>query len=166
MGAFLPWHRLYVRAHEILLQQECGYTGAQPYWDELSDNEQISNGTLAFDKLAVFNPETGFGGNGVDGNGCVADGPFANVTLHLNSSGLPDVNGGYCLSRNFNVTNFQKGIRSNLEACFGYDTFEDARECYETNPHSAGHGGVGALVRASSTLTSTPGYYRPENARR
>lgn len=30
VGAFLPWHRLYIRAHEQLLQTECNYTGAQP----------------------------------------------------------------------------------------------------------------------------------------
>ncbi|POS72818.1 amino acid transporter [Diaporthe helianthi] len=144
VGAFLPWHRLFVWAHEVLLQRECGFTGAQPYWDELSENEQISNGTLTFDQLAVFDHETGFGGKGLlQGNGCVTDGPFADLTLHLNSSGLPaDANGaGYCLSRNFNAANFQKGKRSNIKTCFGYD----ARECYETNPHSAGRSGVGAM---------------------
>lgn len=147
MGAFLPWHRLFVRAHEILLQQECGYTGAQPYWDELSDIEQINNGTLAFEELVVFDPDTGFGGNGLDGDGCVTDGPFANLTLHLNSSDLPDPNGGYCLSRKFNLTQFEGANSSNIDTCFAYDTFEDARQCYEANPHSAGHGGVGGVVR-------------------
>lgn len=145
MGAFLPWHRLFVRAHEILLQQECGYTGAQPYWDELSDIEQINNGTLTFEELVVFDPDTGFGGNGLDGDGCVTDGPFANLTLHLNSSDLP-VDGGYCLSRNFNLTQFEGANSSNIDTCFAYDTFEDARQCYEANPHSAGHGGVGGVV--------------------
>lgn len=33
----LPWHRYYVRVHELLLQTECNYTGAQPYWDEQLD---------------------------------------------------------------------------------------------------------------------------------
>ncbi|KKY29885.1 putative amino acid transporter [Diaporthe ampelina] len=59
VGAFLPWHRLFVRAHEVLLQQECGYTGAQPYWDERSDIEQINNGTLTIDQLVVFDNQTG-----------------------------------------------------------------------------------------------------------
>lgn len=30
VGQFLPWHRLYMRAHEYMLQNECGYIGAQP----------------------------------------------------------------------------------------------------------------------------------------
>lgn len=146
MGAFLPWHRLFVRAHEILLQQECGYTGAQPYWDELSDIEQINNGTLTMEELVIFDPDTGFGGNGLDGDGCVTDGPFVNLTLHLNSSDLPDPDGGYCLSRNFNLTELERGNSSYLDTCFEYDTFEDARQCYESDPHGAGHGGVGGVV--------------------
>lgn len=30
-GAFLPFHRLLIHAHEYLLEAECGYTGGQPY---------------------------------------------------------------------------------------------------------------------------------------
>jgi tyrosinase len=29
-GAFLPYHRLLMHTHELILQTECGYTGAQP----------------------------------------------------------------------------------------------------------------------------------------
>lgn len=29
-GAFLPWHRLYMWAHENALRTECNYTGTQP----------------------------------------------------------------------------------------------------------------------------------------
>lgn len=146
VGAFLPWHRLFVRAHEVLLQQECGYTGAQPYWDERSDIEQINNGTLTIDQLVVFDNQTGFGGNGRSEDGCVTDGPFANLTLHLNSSGLPDESGGYCLSRSFDLTSLERGDGSEVETCYAYDTFEDARQCYESDPHAAGHGGVGGVM--------------------
>lgn len=30
VGAFLPYHRLHMRAHERALREECGYKGAQP----------------------------------------------------------------------------------------------------------------------------------------
>jgi tyrosinase len=30
VGAFLPFHRLHMYAHEQLLRNECGYKGAQP----------------------------------------------------------------------------------------------------------------------------------------
>jgi tyrosinase len=29
-GAFLPFHRLYLFAHETLLRNDCGYKGYQP----------------------------------------------------------------------------------------------------------------------------------------
>ncbi|KAJ4290793.1 hypothetical protein N0V88_006543 [Collariella sp. IMI 366227] len=32
-GLFLPFHRFYVHLYEKALREECGYKGAQPYWD-------------------------------------------------------------------------------------------------------------------------------------
>ncbi|KAL2128572.1 hypothetical protein VTI74DRAFT_9013 [Chaetomium olivicolor] len=32
-GFFLPFHRFYVHLYEKALREECGYMGAQPYWD-------------------------------------------------------------------------------------------------------------------------------------
>jgi Common central domain of tyrosinase. len=32
-GLFLPFHRYYVHLYEKALREECGYRGAQPYWD-------------------------------------------------------------------------------------------------------------------------------------
>lgn len=82
VGQFLPWHRLYVRLHETLLQTECNYTGAQPYWDEAYDHA-MGSGFLANSSIWGSN-DTSFGSNGQDGDGCVVDGPFANTTLRLN----------------------------------------------------------------------------------
>jgi tyrosinase len=31
VGAFLPFHRYYMTAHERLIKDECGYTGRMPY---------------------------------------------------------------------------------------------------------------------------------------
>lgn len=86
-GHFLPWHRYMVAVYESMLRSECNYAGAQPYWDWTLDtpaNKWASS--------PVFDPITGFGGNGVatptdpndlfavpgrTGGGCVVDGPFA-----------------------------------------------------------------------------------------
>lgn len=57
VGAFLPWHRLFMRAHEYLLQTECGYTGAQPYWDETLDVDDLAGSV-------VFDADYGFGSEG------------------------------------------------------------------------------------------------------
>lgn len=75
-GSFLPWHRLYMRAHEILLQDECGYTGAQPYWDELAD---VTNATI--ETASVFDVDTGFGSGSLGDDGCVNTGPFQNMSM-------------------------------------------------------------------------------------
>ena len=32
-GNFLSWHRYYIWGYEQALRNECGYTGAQPYWN-------------------------------------------------------------------------------------------------------------------------------------
>jgi tyrosinase len=57
-GLLLPLHRQFIWANERSLQTECGYTGAQPYWDwaEFSADQTMSK---VFDDSG-----TSFGGNG------------------------------------------------------------------------------------------------------
>ncbi|KAJ4348598.1 uncharacterized protein N0V89_009976 [Didymosphaeria variabile] len=69
VGAFLPFHRYLIYAHESILQTECNYTGAQPYWDEPLDAGNFSSSV-------VLDAVTGFGGNGAGLSNCVNDGPF------------------------------------------------------------------------------------------
>ncbi|KAK4454570.1 tyrosinase [Podospora aff. communis PSN243] len=95
-GHFLPWHRYYTAVYERMLRDECGYKGAQPYWDWTLDTP-ASN----FANSPVFDALTGFGGNGPlepvnpnspfppvpgrTGGGCVVDGPFTGIPdlVHL-----------------------------------------------------------------------------------
>lgn len=104
---FLPWHRWYVQLHEDLLRNECGYAGAQPYWDWSIDADAVN-----VPNSPIFDPDTGFGGDGrltgsdVPGYGrCVVDGPFANSTLTL-GMGWPNVNDDgdrpHCFTRELN----------------------------------------------------------------
>lgn len=94
-GHFMAWHRYYTAVYETMLRTECGYKGAQPYWDWTLDTPA--------DKWAaspVFDAATGFGGNGPyvagepgdpfevpgrTGGGCLSSGPFAGVAdlVHL-----------------------------------------------------------------------------------
>ncbi|CAI0654037.1 unnamed protein product [Colletotrichum noveboracense] len=105
VGHFYPWHRLHVWAYERELRL-CGYEGAQPYWDWSLDAASYDDML----KSPVFDPDTGFGGNGEwvpgtpenpepgvpltggtlvfnmsdrTGGGCIPNGPFANLTLHM-----------------------------------------------------------------------------------
>lgn len=104
---FLPWHRWYVQLHEDLLRKECGFTGTQPYWDWSidADAKNMPNSPL-------FDPVTGFGGNGKSTSNdepgfqrCVVDGPFANTNLTL-GMGWPNLNDPgnrlHCFTRAFN----------------------------------------------------------------
>lgn len=161
-GPFLPWHRLYskfsschsisiqrrlidatiVRVHEVYLQTECGYTGAQPYWDEMADAE---GGPM--NQSAVFDPITGFGSGTVDANGCIVDGPFVNLTMHLNQSSNT---ANFCLSRELDQESFYWANSTYVDECMVPETYEDVWNCWGTSPHLAGHMGVGGTVSCSS----------------
>jgi tyrosinase len=90
-----------------MLRAECGYRGAQPYWDWTLDAS-----VETFASSPVFDSVYGFGGNGPfvpyndsttevagrSGGGCVMDGPFKNLTVHpgpFNSTARND----QCLKR-------------------------------------------------------------------
>lgn len=128
-----------MRVHEYLLQSECGYEGGQPYWEEVRDVDALA-------EAEVFDPDTGFGGPGGD---CVTDGPFANLTLHLNATSK---SANECLTRELNPEGFQGGRQEEIDACFNTTTYQEAFNCYRVNPHTAGHFGVGGTVSQGHTL--------------
>ncbi|KAI5918894.1 Di-copper centre-containing protein [Camillea tinctor] len=137
VGAFLPFHRYFVTVHQHLLQAECNYTGPLPYWDEPLDVGHLN-------QSALFDAELGFGGNGTGRDGCIVDGPFANLTLHFKEDLTTS---DYCISRRFNDRAFSSAAKENVDTCFEKKTFVDAWRCYEGQPHGAGHGGVmGTMV--------------------
>lgn len=123
-GVFYPWHRYVVWHFEEALRNECNYTGAQPYWDWHLDS---SDGGGGWADSPIFDPKTGFGGNGVrdedessgfgwgrafggffssggSGGGCVRDGPFKDIELHLGPQSNTRAGTERCLSRNFVAT--------------------------------------------------------------
>lgn len=152
-GSFLPWHRLYMRAHELLLQTECNYTGGQPYWDEQATVADMAAGA-AFADAAVFDAATGFGGSGAGTDACVADGPFANLTLHMNRT---TNYAEYCLSRSFNPTALASANSTYVDACFASADYAAAWLCYKAKPHVAGHASVAGTVSFPPHLCRPPG---------
>ncbi|KAK1969298.1 Di-copper centre-containing protein [Colletotrichum sublineola] len=125
-GNFLTWHRYFVHAYEEALRNECGYKGAQPYWnwmknqDDLtkspvfdgSDTSMSGDGAFVKHNGSVSGAGTIFLPSG-KGGGCVTSGPFKNMTVNLGPvnpgmDGLkanPNGRLGYnprCLSRDLN----------------------------------------------------------------
>jgi tyrosinase len=95
-GNFLTWHRHFVWAYEQALQKECGYKGAQPYWNWFANQDDIS-------KSPVYDgSDTSMGGTGSYvkhegawaatgevlfppgvGGGCLQTGPFKDMVANL-----------------------------------------------------------------------------------
>jgi tyrosinase len=95
-GNFLTWHRYFTWTYEKALKDECGYKGAQPYWNWFANQKDIT-------KSPVYDgSETSLGGTGEyfqhegawaatgkvlfpsgKGGGCVQTGPFKDMVVNL-----------------------------------------------------------------------------------
>jgi tyrosinase len=122
-----------MKVHEILQRTECGYTGRMPYWNEIADMDDM----LADEMFT----EQYFGGNGQGTDGCIADGPFVNLSLAF----TPKTDNS-CLYRNFSQTKLQQGVQANIDQCNAITNYTDAWPCWANMPHGAGHGGIGGIV--------------------
>ncbi|KAK0732119.1 hypothetical protein B0H67DRAFT_631880 [Lasiosphaeris hirsuta] len=134
VGQFLPFHRLFVWAHEKALRVVCNYTGSQPYWEEELD-------AGAFSKSMLLDPILGFGGDGAGPNGCIRDGPFANYT---NPIGPGYIIHDHCIERQVNDMFSMAALPAVVNRCMNMTAFLDFWPCIEGGPHGAGHGGIGA----------------------
>jgi tyrosinase len=175
VGHFILWHRYFVATYEKALRDECGYTGGQPYWDwSLDAKPQNPTSTQVFDS-EIFDPLTGFGGNGDKvvptaeqnplnrtegtGGGCVKDGPFVPFNFMLN---FPERD---CLRRDFhpvmmNTWADPKLVQHVLDQC-DYTSFarqiENVRSFDEPNIHGSGHFGVGGILGTIGNAANSPG---------
>lgn len=137
----------------MLLQNECGYTGALPYWDEQRDLEVL--GTI--EKASVWgSDELSFGTNGVNVNGlnCVIDGAFANMTLRMDQIYGIDYYDEYCLQREFNQTRWETANQTGVDICHAKTDYDSANFCFVDAPHSCGHLATGGTVGYTPILDS------------
>ena len=141
-ASFLPFHRYFITVHETLMRNECGYKGPMAYWDEPADVKDLK-------ASAIFDPKTGFGGNGKGLYRCIADGPFANLTLRF--AGDLSTKYDYCIIRSMTDCMFTGASKTVIDGCMAKKSFEEVWHCIEGSPHGAGHGGVGGIVSHSST---------------
>jgi hypothetical protein len=76
----------------------------------------------------------------------VTDGPFANMTLHINQVWGVNSYDEYCLTRSWNQTAFLTANQSYVDVCFAKGGYNDANFCYVDSPHAAGHLAIGGTV--------------------
>ncbi|KAJ8462778.1 hypothetical protein ONZ45_g17812 [Pleurotus djamor] len=177
VGQFLPWHRRFLNVYETALREECGYNGAQPYWDWTHDVDE----TNSISTSPVFHPIFGFGGNGVDipgyagpfgnmsdipgwtGGGCVPDGPFASYNLSIGPGTLVT---NHCLTRSFNTFAVDFVHSSMVESTLEKQTFEEFRIELEGTPvtsnfkiHDGGHLSVGGEMNDRWSSPGDPVFY-------
>ncbi|KAH7356246.1 hypothetical protein BKA66DRAFT_251524 [Pyrenochaeta sp. MPI-SDFR-AT-0127] len=175
VGHFVLWHRYFVATLEAALRDECGYTGGQPYWDWSLDAEPHNPSSTKPFESAIFDPYTGFGGNGPyiaptpeqnvfnisggTGGGCVQDGPFIASAFPLNFPTLD------CLRRDFipwimNTWADPKLVR-NVLAQEDYTSFakaiEHLRSFKSPNIHGSGHFGIGGVLGTIGNAANSPG---------
>jgi tyrosinase len=151
--------------YETALQDECGYKGALPYWDWSLDTPE--NGGAQFNASPVFDPVTGFGGNGLGGSvpeigsrpagfvgipsgGCVVDGPFADLKVILDPGPLPangiiKASSGRCLRRNFQLdaANAALSWNANVVPLLNLTTFPEFTAGFDENVGKIGKYGNG-----------------------
>ncbi|KAL1638483.1 hypothetical protein SLS56_000292 [Neofusicoccum ribis] len=173
-GHFLSWHRWFTATYEKGLREECGYTGAQPYWDWTLDVKTEAD----FLSSPVFDPVFGFGGNGLlipvnlsdplsvpgrTGGGCIQDGPFVNLTVNLGP--LSDLSGNpRCLARDFSpyFANRYLGMNTTQvtlsQPDFGwFDRVVEGGPSFDASGvHGGGHYGVGGTYGQMGDLYASP----------
>lgn len=179
VGHFAHWHRLMLAEYETVLRTECGYNGAQPYWDWLKDAESDK----PMEQWPIFDPATGFGGNGPyieltpeqnllgiegrTGGGCVSNGPFTSdkFSLALGPGTDYNVTNAHCLTRDFAPPvvkdNLVRWVWDEVLTQPDYGHFARRLEALPSwdmkNVHGGGHFGVGGVLGSMGDAYNSPG---------
>ncbi|GAP88742.1 putative tyrosinase central domain protein [Rosellinia necatrix] len=186
-GWFLPWHRYFVWQYETALRDECGYTGAQPYWDwslytdDFSADPLFDGSEYSLGGNGVYVPHDTLSGNvpGVPepqfisrapgtGGGCVVDGPFANITLNLGPV-FPVADGSnrtgleynpHCMTRDFLQEVSQQFLtNASLSTLFTQPSMAAFRNDMEQGSHGGGHSYVGGDMFDIFSSPQDPVFY-------
>jgi hypothetical protein len=117
------------------------------YWDWTLD---ASNAL----ESPIWDPVTGFGGDGSSAKGCVQGGPLQKIVLNYTADGLSP----HCLSRSFDNSDkygemhgFQYAPEIIDDILAHAKTYEEFRERLENGPHKHIHDGIGGEMPGSSS---------------
>ncbi|KAM7202922.1 Grixazone synthase [Naviculisporaceae sp. PSN 640] len=185
-GLFLGFHRHYVHLYEKALREECGYKGAQPYWDWTIGWEDPR-------QTAVFDGSPwSLGSNGIvipnrpptvvnfptgdilippgTGGGCVEKGPFTadKFTINLGPTGYEPhgpLNGtGYnprCLNRDITLEASQNLKPSNVALSLSQGNLFNFSATLDgpTGVHGAGHFALAGMQLDVFNSPSDPAFW-------
>ncbi|EAU83695.1 monooxygenase [Coprinopsis cinerea okayama7 len=181
VGHFLAWHRHFLTLYANAMRDECGYQGPATYWDWSRD----ADGPGRMRDSPVFDPVTGFGGDGATsspspnpgnpgfpgfpgfpggGGGCVATGPFNTTRLNL---GPGTAVGEHCLTRAIGDQMKSSLTSANVQATLAQTTFETFRTTLENGGravngfgiHGGGHAAVGGEMVNPYSSPGDPLFY-------
>lgn len=164
--------------YENALRNECGYQGAQPYWN--TANDLATGGNM--NKWDIFSNITGFGGNGVfvshagvpnpfsvigmSGGGCVPRGPFGvNSTFKANIGPTPNtsISNPSCVKRDFALPTLAYCQQSNVDVLLSQPTFalfaryiSDVPGTFVQGIHGNGHTGIGGTLGQMADFYNSP----------
>ena len=194
-GLFLPWHRQFIWSYERDLRDKCGYEGYLPYWawerhenqsttpvfqpDSNSfggDGQYVPHGVISYPPVGLPNgsdlePITITRQPG-KGGGCVTNGAFANITLHLGpvtpqnaSINTPDNIYGTkynprCLTRDFQpVLPFANLDYTDINNLFNNETIEEFHPMLELTAHGMSHWYIGGENVDLYTSPNDPAFF-------
>ena len=133
------------------------YLTTNRYWDEPRDAGKFS-------LSVVFDPVTGFGGNGTraaggqgPAGGCITNGPFVNFVNNLGPGyrkGTP-----HCIYRLVNDTLSTMVGQAYVNECLAKSTYLEFWPCVEAAPHVGGHAGVGGKMADPIASPGDPLFY-------
>lgn len=194
------WHRYFVATYEKALRDECGWSLGQPYvllspfpflptrvstetrrhsyWDWSLDAQPANLTSTAPYETEIFDPATGFGGNGAPinrpitadenplnitgstGGGCVQSGPFVADAFTVNYPAPGD-----CLRRDFIpwiMNSFaDPQLVDEVLAQEDYTSFarqvENVPSFDQPNIHGSMHFGVGGVLGTIGNAAQSPG---------
>ncbi|KAH8886663.1 Di-copper centre-containing protein [Thozetella sp. PMI_491] len=148
---FLSWHRYYLWIYEKAMREECGYTGAHPYWNwdrYASDpaNSPLFNGNAS---------SMSSGSSHMDA--CVDSGPFADMVVNL-GPGKSLQSNPRCLVRNLSASQAsQCTADKTLRLIMGSSDIASFQNTMQAVPgvHAGGHFTIGG--NPGGDIYSSPG---------
>ncbi|KAF2666152.1 Di-copper centre-containing protein [Microthyrium microscopicum] len=174
-GSILPWHRYAIQSYEDALTEECGLKIGLPYWNWFLDSKDAGGD---FVKSPLFDPVSGFGGNGKKeknaggfggfggfgfggtGGGCITDGPFVNRTLRIGPQGKMAVNNTRCLRRDFNPNVVdQTANKKVLGPLLNSKTYAQFCQVIGMQLHNVGHMSVGGEMMDPFNSVNDPLFF-------